>query len=100
MKCRDYILQGHLPVLEQDLIAWAIWFENADRTVCKIRKRGVEVSTVFLAIDYNFEEGDPLLFETMVFGGKYDGLQRRCSTWEQAASQHLDVCHKIFGKHF
>ena len=29
-----------------------------------------------------------LLFETMVFGGKFDGAQRRCSTWEQAQAQH------------
>lgn len=32
---------------------------------------GVEVSTVWLGIDYAFE-GPPLIFETMIFGGPLD----------------------------
>jgi hypothetical protein len=49
----------------------------------------VRVSTVFLAIDHQWEEGmPPLLFETMIFGGEYDGYQQRCSTWEQAEQHH------------
>ena len=43
---------------------------------------------------------DEAVDNAMVFGGKHDGLQRRCSTWEQAASQHLDVCREVFGNHF
>ena len=97
-----YILKERIPVLESDPIAWDLWMGTADHVVCKIRKGNIRVSTVFLGIDHNFarDESEPILFETMVFGGKHDQLQKRCSTWEQATTQHLDVCHKIFGKHF
>ena len=37
-----------------------------------------EVSTIFLAINHNFlGGGEPILFETMVFGGEYDGSCHR-----------------------
>ena len=39
------------------------------------------VSTVFLGMDHNWRrEGPPILFETMVFGGRYAGLQLRYAT--------------------
>ena len=47
----------------------------------------VEVSTVFLGIDHQFGYGKPLLFETMIFGGKNDGYQTRYSTWEEAVER-------------
>ena len=53
------------------------------------------VSTVFLFIDHNFGDGPPLLFETMVFGGKMDGYQIRCSTWEQAVIQHRRTLDEV-----
>ena len=46
-------------------------------------------STVFLGLDHRFiDDGPPLLFETMIFGGDGDKDQWRCSTWEQAEAQH------------
>jgi len=49
----------------------------------------IEVSTVFLAMNHNYGNyGPPLLFETMIFGGEHDQDQWRCSTWEEAISQH------------
>ena len=35
-----------------------------------------------------FDDGPPILFETMVFGGKHDRYQERCSTWDEAVAQH------------
>jgi hypothetical protein len=68
--------QGEPEVVE-DVIVWARWFEEADRTVRKTvvaapsLPRGLmecEVSTVFLALDHSFGfDGPPLLFETMLF---------------------------------
>jgi len=61
----------------------------------------VVVSTVFLGIDHAFTlEPDtvgvpPLLFETMVFGGSFDELQHRTSTWCQALDEHHRVCGQI-----
>ena len=105
-----FILDGHNPVEEQDLMKWGQWFEKANRIVKKDRlevtaKRGfskeehnlgfVEVSTVFLGLDHSFGGGVPLLFETMVFGGKMDGELDRCSTWEAAEKMHEAMIHKV-----
>lgn len=66
-----YILRGQLPVEEPDLLVWADWFERASRThsrqVADIMIEGIRISTVFLSIDHQFEDGPPVLFETMIF---------------------------------
>lgn len=48
----------------------------------------VHVSTVFLGLDHRFGEGEPILFETMIFGGKHDEYQERYCTWNEAAEGH------------
>jgi hypothetical protein len=52
------------------------------------------VSTVFLGIDHGFGD-DPILFETMVFGGEYDGIQKRYSTWDEAVEGHYKICYLV-----
>lgn len=57
---------------------------------------GVEVSTVFLGINHSFDRSDlPVLFETMVFGGKYDGWQERSSSQEEILKIHETLCTMI-----
>lgn len=48
------------------------------------------ISTVFLGVDHSMF-GEPLLFETMIFGGRYNELQRRYATLEQAVLGHQQV---------
>ena len=94
----NYILEEHKPVKCDDILTWAKWFETANRAVKKDiaklsylgKKLGeIKISTVFLGIDHNFDdEGDPILFETMVFGGELDESCDRCSTWEAAEKMH------------
>jgi hypothetical protein len=57
----------------------------------------VRVSTAFLmGINHRWLEGtDPLLFETMVFGGTMDNAQWRYSTWEQAEAGHQEVLEQL-----
>ena len=93
-----YILNGKLPVKCDDVIEWADWLEKSNRHVCLTEKDGVKVSTVFLGIDYSFEDNLPLLFETMVFGGKHDEDLWRYSTWEEAEKGHADALKLVFGK--
>lgn len=51
-----------------------------------------KVSTIFLHFDHNWsEEGDPILFETMIFGGQYDRNMWRYSTWDEALEGHKRV---------
>lgn len=86
-----YILEGH-KVVPADLMTWARWFETAgdSRIVAKMDIAHVNVSTVFLGLDYRYGgEGPPQIFETMIFGGPQDGWQERCATWEEAELMHL-----------
>ena len=85
-----YILEGRQPNPVDDVIQWARWFETADRRVARTDlPGGVEVSTVFLGLDHSFGLAKtPILFETMVFGGKYDQYEERYATWEEAEEGH------------
>lgn len=91
----NYILKGHEPVKEPDLHAWGRWFEKAKRHVAVDEFKSVKVSTVFLGIDHQFGDGPPLLFETMVFGGKHDDYCERYSTWDEAAVGHARICRMV-----
>lgn len=88
----NYILKGRkirmVPYLE-----WAEWFEKAiNRQIDVTCLSDTKVSTVFLGLDHQFEPGlPPILFETMVFGGRLDGCQWRYSTYEQSLTGHRRV---------
>ena len=99
-----YILDGKQPVAEPDLMKWCEWMQTASRTVrsdtATVKFAGkpvgeVRVSTVFLGLDHSFGEGEPLLFETMVFGGPLDQEMDRCSTWEAAEKMHELMCERV-----
>jgi hypothetical protein len=87
-----YILDNRgQPVVERDVLRWWDWFEQAENRVVRQDEvgRGVSVSTVFLGLDYNFwERGRPLLWETMIFGGRHDKYCRRYATREDALAGH------------
>ena len=92
-KPRYYVLDGHEPRPVSDVLAWARFFENlAARIVAKTLIGDVEISTVFLGLDHQLDDGPPLLFESMIFGGKHDQWVERCSTWRQAEAQHEKAC--------
>ncbi len=89
-----WILDGHTPVVCNDLIQWGKWMQS-DKGIVKqdTLPNDVRVSTVFLGLDHNYDdEGPPLLFETMVFGGGiHDQSMRRYSTWEEAEAGHSEM---------
>lgn len=77
------------PVPEPDLMTWARWLETADRKVARDQIGDTVVSTVFLGIDHGHGFTDePLLYETMIFGGPHNDYQERCSTKAQALDMH------------
>lgn len=89
-----YILKDKKPVAT-DAITWAKWFAEADRVVAKTQIGEVGISTVFLGLDHQYGSGPPLLFETMIFGGPFDGETYRCSSWAEAEVIHKDMEKKI-----
>lgn len=98
---KQYILNGKQPVLCEDFMQYAKWWETADRHVNKTDlPDGTQVSTVFLGLDHGYSHMNgepPLVFETMIFGGEHDGYQERYSTWEEAESGHQKAVELIFG---
>lgn len=95
-----YILnaQGE-PVSEPDLMTWGKWLEtNRSTRIVNQEKVGQStVSTVFLGLDHNFDtDGPPVLWETMVFGGKLNGEMERCSgSREQAEAMHQRMVERV-----
>lgn len=96
----NYILVGHEPVMEPDLMKWAEWMETAYRHVA-VQQLNVEVliSTVFLGINHQWGIGSPLLFETMVFGGIHDQDCYRYSTWDEALAGHKRLVAEILAEY-
>jgi hypothetical protein len=90
-----YILSDKTPVPEHDLMVWARWMEEADRQVASDVFGHVQVSTIFLGLDYQFGDGLPILFETMVFGGELDDCQWRYATWEDALAGHAKAVQLV-----
>ena len=85
-----YILDGKTPVKIADIVKWAVWFEMSHhkRIVKQTEVGDVGVSTVFLGVDHNWsDKGDPVLFETMVFGVE-DEMQHRYTSWADALLGH------------
>lgn len=77
-----------VPCTEQE---WMLWFGSADRQVAFDKVGPLEVSTVFLGLDHrHVGPGDPLLFETMVFGfpDNDGGWTTRYATWGEAEQGH------------
>jgi hypothetical protein len=92
------------PILEPDLLIWAKAFENSDRKVKQEHIGPFLVSTVFLALDHNWEpNGPPILWETMVFLKDQEGVRYgediemdRCSgSREQALAMHAAMVERI-----
>ena len=92
-----YILKNGSPVLEPDVLVWARWYKssNAERGVAQTVIGDVRVATVFLGIDYGYVLSNPILFETMVFGGLLDHEQERYHTREEALTGHERWCARV-----
>jgi hypothetical protein len=91
-----YILKDKVPVPAFDLWEWATFMESPSNMIVeKTMIEEIMVSTVFLGLDHNYWGGPPILFETMIFGGKHDQYQRRYCTYDEAEAGHKVACGKV-----
>ena len=91
-----YKLVGQKPVPVENLMEWAAGFGQDNNRIANDDVGSVHVSTVFLGLDHNYlREGPPVLFETMVFGGKHDGDMRRYATYEDAERGHKETLTEV-----
>lgn len=90
-----YILKGKTPVVCCDTMQLAKMFSNGNRFVKHDVINGSSISTIFLGLDHQNGNGPPLLFETMIFEGPFDGDCFRWSTWEEAEAGHELAVKKV-----
>jgi hypothetical protein len=107
VKNNNYILNADgEPELCEDIYAWGMWFERTSRTRERVvaqdkhesRTSGepeIMVSTVFLALDHNWGDGPPVLWETLVFGGLLDGEMNRYTSRADALAGHQAMCRRV-----
>jgi hypothetical protein len=87
--------EGHNIVPQKDIKKWAKDFE-LNRRIEHTLIDDVEISTVFLGLDHSFGNGGPpILFETMVFGGYFDGHQERYASWDEAIAGHKSIINMV-----
>lgn len=69
---------------------FAVWFKDANRQLrLSHLPGGVKVSTVFLGFDHQFTQDlPPILFETMVFQGRFNNYLVRYETYKAAVVGH------------
>lgn len=88
------------PVQCDDLLEWAQWMQDAERTVALTHfgDGSIDVSTVFLGLDHSFGRAAPVLWETMVFvkeGVTIEGIagyMDRYTSREDALQGHAAIC--------
>lgn len=92
-----YILEGHDPVPCGDVIAWASNPNNFKRIAFN-HIGPYDVSTVFWGQSYRPEPGgNPVLFETYIFGIDICYQERTC-TWNEAVQAHQKAVEHAEGK--
>lgn len=97
-----YILgpDGH-PVPCSDVREFGEWFQTADnRIVQQDRVNNLLVSTVFLGFDHGFDDGPPVLWETMVLeAGEHplSEMQQRYRSRDDAIRGHREVLQQVLG---
>lgn len=66
------------------------WLENnpSRKTVKRDEIGDILVSTVFLGLDHGWDSDVPVLWETMIFGGKHDQYQKRYTSYKDALKGH------------
>lgn len=91
-----YVLDGHQPREITDILEWAEAKQQADADgswrvaldVVGEAELQATVSTVFLGLWHGLRDGEPVLFETMVFGGALDLQGWRYTNWAAAEEGH------------
>ncbi len=112
-----YILNdANEPIPCEDVHVWGTWFERFEnRKVARTEIGPWEISTIFLGLNHSFDNGIPLLFETLVSGPEQDtsvdtpvdlqelnggdavaswlhgGYIRRYATWTGAEDGHNEI---------
>ena len=83
------------PVPEPDYDKWESWFNRSNTRIFQTDTGGAGVvSTIFLALAW--EDAQPVLWETMVFGGRLDQVRDKCAgNRDQAEAMHRKMVERV-----
>lgn len=90
-----------VPFPEEDLLDWGAWMKSAKESgrvvVAEECIGAFRIRTHFCGCDHNWEEGPPVLFETLVTEDdeRRDLYTQRYSTWGDAEAGHVRVCTQV-----
>lgn len=93
-----YILnEADEPVYCSDIIAWGKWLESSPKHCVASDIIGdSRVSTIFLGMDHSWTPGGPpILWETMIFGGKNNLYCERYSSLQEAKAGHIKAIERV-----
>lgn len=95
-----YKLEGKNPVpCSANEMGELLTDDNKRRVAFTKIGKDIEVSTVFLAMRHNLmSEGDPVLFETMVFAKGKEHNMRRYTNWKDAEEGHRKFIKELGAK--
>lgn len=94
MEMKFYVLDAGGEPVPASRSQWATWLETNEALVFNFHLDHVRVSTVFLG--HAFEKKQPVLWETMVFGGRLDQVRDRCAgNTEQAQAMHNAMVQRV-----
>lgn len=99
----SYILDENKITHPATMEEYAEWYGAQGNNIIRVgyaESATKQVSTVFLGLDHNWNEGNrPLLFETMVFPNDSDSsedeLCERYSTWDEALAGHKEISERF-----
>jgi hypothetical protein len=75
---------------------WRAWVDATDRTLNQhTLPSGTTVRTVFLSLNHAFRLGPPVLWETTVMGGPFDGTTWRYTSATEALEGHQVLVNTI-----
>lgn len=85
-----YILDRNNKPIKSNTYEFDKW-SNKNPTKRIVKQEYIEdiyISTVFLGLDHSYNSTIPILWETMIFGGKHDQYQVRYSSYKDALKGH------------
>jgi hypothetical protein len=85
-----YFLVGHVP-MAVDLVGRVVPETRQPSRRPPEVNDDCYVSTTFMGLDNNWARSDPILFETMIFGGPFDERQGRYRTSDEAERGHAEA---------
>lgn len=95
----QYILdENGNTVPAKSLLGWAMWMQTGKRQLALDLIGRARVSTIFMGLDHHLmrdEPHQPILWETMVFGGPYDRHQQRYASKEEALRGHAKIVQML-----